>query len=222
MNIGFLSKGQVLIPEDTESYLALRKLGVPSTLLHRDFLPALEILTKPKDITISVKPLRPFINAKIDSLAVAWRAKEGRRCKLKEGRLSFTAPLTTANKRTVDKVNLLLQNFFARWGCYYSPTYSEKDDKLKFSVDYRLYHRTPVIQVIADEVLNEYELVLGFTKIKLVFNPKQKFVLLHILTSAGNTWNLVHSGSFSITQIEDIKPMVLMAGRLAEFVGEAR
>ncbi len=204
------------VPANTQSYQALRMLHMPLLKVHGEFLPTLEMAVHRSGQEYKVVPFSETLNAYLDKIGTVWQSRPKRKCLLGEQRLVFTAPMTLKNKEAVSKLDVSLARFFARWGFSYHPEYSSVGERLKLVVDYKFDpNRNPVIQSVEQEDVRPFELVLGFTKIKITFRDKHQtgtaerkrssppIILVEVFTQSGSDWRLVHTSTCVDQQIGD-------------------
>ena len=215
--IKFVRVKQWYIPEDAESYQLLRSAGVPLVKIHADFLPTLQLATKPRGIRAKSRPFSEVYAEKMDALGAQWLSKPERKCKIGDNRAVFSAPLTERNKKKINELDDFFTRFTSRWGFSYKPVYSESDKSVKLVVDLKFDpNKNPVVPSVSPPETQTHELELGFTKLRVTFNNKRTapqfgnrattdrgvmalgspYSLLEVFVKAGTDWQLVHTGTF--------------------------
>ena len=206
------------IPADADSYNLLKLIGAPLCKIHGDTLPSLEIAMRPKDIRAKAVNFSEILGPYLDKIGTVWQSKDGRKCKLNDTQLVFTAPLTAKNKKAINSLDSSLTSFFSRWGFSYRPVYSDDSStRCKLVVDFRFDpDRNPVIPTVEEEPTTPVEVEFGFTKLRITFGKQRTateygktgswqneakkvgtpFHLLEVFTKVGAEWQLVHSGTF--------------------------
>lgn len=200
------------IPADPESYSILKGVGVPLLKIHVDFLPTLQLVTKKNNIRAQAKSFQDVFNEVMDKVGTQW-IKGGRKCIITDKRLTFTADLSSRNKKAIAYLENYLSDFFARWGFSASPEYSESQTKAKLVFDFKFNPNiNPIIPTVEEIPQPEMELILGFTKIKLSFldnkNTRSPSMMLQIFIQCGGDWQPLHSGTFTNSQIGDLTPIL--------------
>jgi len=207
---------QWYVPADSSSYEILRGLKIPRLKIHRDMLPIIKMATGPRGIRARAKDFTEILNARLDKMGTQWQSRKGRKCRMTDKRLVFVAPSTEHNKKATAALEASFAKFCLRWGFKYVPNYSEKDGRLKLVVDYEFDpERNPVISDADKTEVSEFEVVLGFTKIRLTFNSQLKAARgmppvthLEVFEQAGTMWKPVHTGTFADQQIGALEPLM--------------
>lgn len=205
------------IPANAEAYLALKAASVPLLIFHRDFLPTLQLATKRHGIRATETTWTDLFGSQMDKVGAQWQAKEGRTCKITDTKLIFLAKATESNRKAVAALEAGLAKFFARWAFRYRPTFSETVDRYKLVVEFKFDPELPpVVPVVPVDVKREYELILGFTKIKLTFFDKPTdelrargmiapLVMTEVFTQTGSDWHPMFTSTCKPTQIGDVR-----------------
>ncbi len=203
------------IPRNAESYQLLRSLGVPLVLIHKDFLSTLGLVTGRHNVRATETLWSKLFEDSMNKIGGQWKSHADRSCRLSQDKLVFLSKATERNRQAIAKLDLALQSFFARWGFRYRPTFSETLDRYKLVVDFRFDPElSPCIPSQVKEPKSEYELILGFTKIKLTFYDKPTeetkarallapLVIVETYTQTGTEWTVTHTGTFKDSQIGD-------------------
>ena len=223
------------IPGDAASYLALRKIGLASLKIHRDFIPTLSHYAKPHGIRARVTSWDSFWAKKQGILIAGWSSVAGRSAKMGTEEAQFDAPNSDRGRRSVNLLDHQLTEFFARWGHVYSAVYSETPTKIRLNCTYRFDPlRNPVVPTEAPVVPRSYSVVLGFSRIQVTFydtpsahtqarNWKTPLVLLETQALTGTDWKTVHTSTFSDAEIGDLTPFLaglsVLHERKAQHVG---
>ncbi len=215
--INFVRIKQWYVPADADSYQLLKSVGVPMVRVHGDFLPTLQLVTKPRGIRAKARYFSEVYAEKMDALGAKWMSKPDRKCKISDSRAVFTAKLTPRNRIKINEIDDFFTRFTARWGFSYKPVYSESDKQLKLVVDIKFDPtKNPVIPSMVPPEQVVHELELGFSKIKVTFNNRRSapqfgdrtnsdrgnhplgapYSLLEVFVKAGCDWQLVHTGTF--------------------------
>lgn len=204
------------LPKDAQSYDLLKKASVPLLIFHKDFLPTLQLATRRASLRAKEVLWSDVYNERMTKVGVQWKSKPGRTCKLGDSKLVFLAKSTASNRTALAALEGSLQKFFARWAFKYYPVFSETASQLKLVVDIKFDPgRLPVTPIELPEQKRIYELVLGFSKVRLSFYDKDvetlrkrgliaPLVLLEMFTQAGTEWQLVHQSTTKPSQIGDI------------------
>lgn len=146
---------QWYVPHDAETYKVLRKIGVPLTQFHQDFLPTLQLLTKPKNIralevNFKTKVLEPFL----DLVGATWNKKPHCEATIQARTMKFEVLKTegfAVAKKSIPKLQDVLTKFFARWGYRSTFEYSEARGKCKLNVEYWFDPEKQPIVILEDE-----------------------------------------------------------------------
>lgn len=224
--IEFVKVKSWYIPADAKSYQTLRSLKVPLLKLHQDFIPTLQMVTRPAGIRARSIPIKEVMDKFMDKIGEIWLSKPGRRCRMNETRSVFHCKSTPKNRKSINKLDSLFQEFTSRWGFSYSPVFSETPKELKLVLDYKFDpSRSPVVPAVVEHQEPVFELELGFTKIKITFDVRRMMVplrgrddhrvvaptavgapthILEIFSKAGTGWIQVHTGSFTMDTIGDM------------------
>lgn len=204
------------IPADAMAYQALKAASVPLLIFHKEFLPTLQLATKRHGIRARQRTWDEVFGERMDKVGGAWLAKKGRTCKITEAKLTFLASANESNRKAIAALEASLAKFFARWSFRYYPVFSEAVDRYKLVVEFRFDPELgPIVPVIPVDVKKEYELQLGFTKLKLTFYDKPSedvkvrgmiapLVLMEVFTQTGNTWHATHTSTCKPQQIGDV------------------
>lgn len=219
------------IPGDAEAYQALKAASVPLLIFHKDFLPTLQLATRRHNIKAKERVWSDLYGDKLDAIGAKWNASRDRSCRITDNKLVFFAKATAKNRAAVATLEAGLAKFFARWSFRYYPTFSETPDKYKLVVEFRFDPElVPIVPVVTPEVKREYDLVLGFTRIRLTFydKPTQDLLakglvaplaVLEVATQTGDTWFPVHTSTFKSAQIKDVSTFM---GGYAELFNRMR
>jgi len=214
------------IPKNAESYQGLKALGVPLLLIQKDFLPTLQLMTRRNNVRATETLWADVLNPLLDKVGMAWKAGDGRSCVMQSDKLTFLAKASAKNRAAVSKLECALAKFFARWSFRYYPTFSETGARYKLVVEFKFDPMlSPIVPSVVAEPKTEYELVLGFTKIKLTVYDKPHadlkakaliapLVVVEVFTKTGNSWCTVHTGTFTNSQIGDPKQFCAAMGLL--------
>jgi hypothetical protein len=210
------------IPADAASYNLLKSVGLPLLKFGTDMVPTLKLVTDPRGIKLIANRFQPYFEQKLDQLGSTWLKKEdqGRKCLITDKRLTFTANLNPRNKKAIVEIDNYLSAFFARWGFAYNSEYSETANKIKLVVDFYFdKNREPVIPLVDSIPLQEAEIVLGFTKIKLTFFRKPTeftkeqgwntpITMIDVLTQSGSDWTQIWRSTFNEYQVGELTSMI--------------
>lgn len=203
---------QWYIPADTESYLTLRKAGVPLLRIHRDFLPTVGLLTKGHNIKAKEKVFKTeILDPFLDKVGASWLRKQNRRCEIQAQTMRFEAIKPESfeeAKETIPKLQKVLEDFFTRWGYGFSFDISQAKTRIRFSVEYWLdAEKLPIIPIEQDVAeLPRIQLKLGFTRISMMFGDKYVDTLIEV--SQGGVFNPLHSSRCLYSQISSVKPLI--------------
>jgi hypothetical protein len=199
------------------AYQALKSASVPMLIFHKEFLPTLQLATRRHNIRARERSWADVFGERMDKLGKAWLARPGRSCKLTDTKLVFLAPANETNRKAIAAMEASLAKFFARWSFRYYPVFSEALNRYKLVVEFRFDPElTPVVPIVPVDIKKEYELQLGFSKIKLSFYDKPSedirvrgmiapLVLLEVFTQTGNTWHTTHTSAFKANQIGEVE-----------------
>jgi hypothetical protein len=217
--IKFVKLKSWFIPYDAECYRTLVSIKVPMVKIHADFLPTLQLATKPRNIRATSVPFSEIFNEKMDQVGGVWLSKADRRCSINETRATFQCKASDKNRKAISSLDTFFAGFCARWGLRYTPIFSETASQLKLVVDYQFDPElNPCIPSVIPEENVKHELVLGFTKICLTFkqkgNNRVPYNHLQIFTKSGVEWLSVHTGSFSNKEIGDPSAWLAALGTL--------
>ena len=194
------------IPGDAEAYQMLKAASLTMLIFHKDFLPTLDLVFKQKQIATT--PWSAVYQERVDAIAHKWKAKKGRDCRVRESKLTFTCTAGEANRKAINNLDTSLSKFFARWSFSYISTFSEDNGKYKLVVEFSFNpNKGPVVPVVMEDLKSEYELVLGFTKLKITIYDKQTNAMkakgqlaplgvLETFTQTGSDWLLTGSSTF--------------------------
>jgi hypothetical protein len=225
---------QWYIPANTESYIALRKAGVPLLRIHQDFIPTLGLLVKnkirAKEVNFKTSILDPFL----DKVGSSWLRKDNRRCDIQATSMRFDAvkPESFAEAtETVPKLQAVLEKFFTRWGYGFTFELSSVKTRMRLNVNYWLdSEKLPVIELEQDpEELTPIRLKLGFTRLTFTFDgyksttvsappvygspergKSHKIGYVHLLieVSQGGIYKPLHSTRCTYTELSTVKPLI--------------
>lgn len=217
--IKFVKIKSWFIPLDAECYQTLVSIKVPMVKLHADFLPTLQLATRPRNIRASSVPFSEIFNAKMDHIGGVWLSKPGRRCVITDTRSVFQCKSSEKNRKAIASLDSFFTGFCARWGLRYTPVFSETPNQLKLVVDYKFDpDLNPCIPNVIAEEEAAHELILGFTKIRLTFKKRGPnrvpYNHLQIFTKSGAEWLQIHTGSFSNKEIGDVGEWLTAIGAL--------
>ena len=224
------------IPADARSYQLLVSVKVPLLKIHQDFIPTLELATKSRGIRARSTPFSDTLNKFLDKIGSIWISKDGRKCRLTENHSVFTCKASTVNRKAISRLEEIFQEFASRWALRYSPVFSESGKNLKLVLDYKFDPtKNPVIPSVVIEKEPEFEIILGFTKIKIKFDVQRSSTptrsigdvrspapvsmgapthILEIFAQAGTDWVQVHTASFTKFSMGDIVPFLGCLGNL--------
>lgn len=204
------------IPANAESYQLLKGASVPMLIFHKEFLPTLELALRRKGIRARETLWGDIFGERMDKIGSQWKIKAGRTCKITDTKMVFTANASEANRKAIASLESSLAKFFARWSFRYYPTFSEVVDRYKLVVEFRFDPElVPVVPVVPVDIKKDYELQLGFTKLKVTFYDKPSddpkvigmiapLVLMEVFTQTGNTWHNTHTSTFKPSQIGEV------------------
>lgn len=224
---------QWYIPRDAVSYQTLKSVGVPLLIIHKDFLPTLQLSTRRNNIRAKEVDWKSILETRLDQVGAQWLSQADRKSKITDDKMVFMAKATTKNRKSIASLDASLAKFFARWSFRYHPVFSETLDRCKLVADFKFDPELqPVVPSIVPEPKTEHELVLGFTKIKITFYDKPHkdlttnlrlasmlapLVVLEVFTQAGSKWLPVHSSTFKDPQIGNLdqflNAMAILHGR---------
>lgn len=214
------------IPYDAMTYGLLKTLNIPLLKIHSDFMDTLEFHAKANGLTLDIKPFSTQLNSKLDELGTIWKSKDGRNCRMDDRRLTFIASPTEFNRKSIAKLETHLHAFFIRWAHKSIASFSESPTRIKLVVDYSFDPRKePVIPSVDPTPKNDFQIILGFTKIKVTLFDKRikesqakgvwaPHTQVEIFTKAGNEWIIVHTATFTDNQIGDVGDMLQALGIL--------
>jgi hypothetical protein len=204
---------QWYIPADTESYLVLRKAGIPLLRIHRDFLPTVGLLTKKynikaKEVNFKTGILDPFL----DKVGSSWLRKDNRMCAINATNMRFDAVKPESfdeAKETIPKLQKVLEDFFTRWGYGFRFELSQVKSRVRLNVEYWLdAEKLPIIPIAQDVAeLPRIKLKLGFTRITMSFGDKYVDTLIEI--SQGGVFKPLHTSQCLYSQISSVKPLIV-------------
>lgn len=204
------------IPGSAQAYAAMKAASVPLLIFPKDFLPTLHLATRRLGAVTTESSWSDLFGSTMDKIGAQWKSKPGRTCRITDTKLVFVCDTSDANRKAVAALEAGLRKFFARWAFRYNPEFSENATKFKLVVNFKFDPElTPVVPVVEPELQREYELQLGFTKVKLTFFDKRPneprfshliapLVLLEIFTQAGSEWVSVFSSTCKPAQIGDV------------------
>lgn len=166
-----------LIPADEQSYLQMREIGIPLTILHQNFVAAMSMVgekhgRKGKIIDFQKDVLDPFL----ERLGTQWNRKSGDapglyKCEVGPRSLVFEsndAQNAAKVRESMSKLEIVLERFFERWGYSWCATPSEKNGRFRLNVDYSFANgeRPPIIGLVQDPEENQqFVLKLGRTRL---------------------------------------------------------
>lgn len=214
------------LPQDAESYQLMKEASVPLLIFHKDFLPTLQLATKRHKLHARETLWADLYETYLDKIGAQWKSRNDRSCKLGDTRLVFLAKATSANRKSIAHLEASLSKFFARWAFSYWPLFSETRDQLKLVVETKFDPgRLPITPIVVPDQKREYDLVIGFTKIRLTFYDKASdalrirgmvapLVLVEVFTQTGSDWTLVHQSATPPSKIGDITSFIPCVGEL--------
>ncbi len=234
--VTFVKMKSWFIPMDAASYQLLRSVNVPLLKIHQDFIPTLQLAFKAKGIRAKSEPFSDILTNFLDRIGAVWLSKDGRKCKLSESRAVFTCPSTPKNRKSVAKLDHLFQEFMARWAHTYAPVFSETPRELKLVLDFKFDpQRQPIVPSADTDKEDSFEVILGFTKIKITFDVRRMIAptrsrgdtraqaptfvgtptnILEVFTQTGTSWTQVHTASFTHYQMGTLIPFLAGMGEL--------
>lgn len=205
------------IPADAASYQALKEAQVPLLIFHKDFLPTLQLATRRYNIRAKELLWGDLFSQRMDQIGAQWNSKKTRTCRITDSKLVFTSVAHASNRKSFNSLEVCLSKFFARWSFKYYPVFSEGIDKYKLVVEFKFDPTLlPVIPVVSVDTKREFEMVLGFTKLKLTFYDKPcatlvkskgmvaPLIVLEVFTQTGDTWYPVHTSTVKPSQVGDV------------------
>jgi hypothetical protein len=213
------------IPGSAQAYAALKASSMPLLIFSRDFLPTLHLAIRRSGAVTKEVPWDQIFGPAMDKIGLQWKSKQGRTCRITDNKMVFLCAPSEANRKAISSLDVCLRKFFARWAFRYHAEFSENATKFKLVVNFKFDPDTmPVMPVFEPEAEREYELVLGFTKMKLTFFDKRPngprfaniiapLVLFEVFTQAGSEWVPTFSSTCSPSQIGDVSQF---AGGYAE------
>lgn len=204
---------QWYIPTDTESYLELRKAGIPLLRIHRDFLPTVGLLTKKHNIkALNVDFKSAILDPFLDKVGSSWLRKDNRRCSITATNMRFDAVKPESfeeAKETIPKLQRVLEDFFSRWGYGFRFELSQVKTRIRLNVEYwQDSSKLPIVplqQNVAE--LPRIQLKMGFTRIAMSFGDKYVDLLIEI--SQGGVFKPLHTSRCLYSQISSVKHLIV-------------
>lgn len=203
---------QYYLPVDAESYLTLRAVGIPTTRIHVDLLPTIQLLTTKENIRgIEVSFTHDILNPFLDKVGTEWLKGEHRTATIHAKTMRFDTThqsVMSKAKKAVPELQACLERFFLRWGYRHTFEYSEHRGKCRLHVEYWFDAKTqPVIPLEKDQAeVPEVVLNFGFMQLKMKLMPRE--VHLTIMTSQGGKFTPFHSTRCLYSQVSDVLPFI--------------
>jgi hypothetical protein len=164
---------QWFVPADAETYLVLKRIGVPLTQFHQDFLPTLQLLTRKhsiraKEVNFKIEILEPFL----DKVGATWNKKLHCEATIQARTMKFevlkTEGFATA-KASIPKLQDVLTKFFTRWGYRSTFEYSEARGKCKLNVEYWFDPERQPIVILEEETAERPKVRFRLGNLRLTF-----------------------------------------------------
>ena len=209
---------------DEESYILLREAKMTCMIFHRDMLPTIEMALGRVKARIEEQPFSDIYKARMSKVSAQWKSKQGRDCRFKSGRITFTCSASDANAKAINNLDANLRRFFDRWSFKYVSEFSEVGQRFKLTVQYEFMpQRGPTMNVVVEDCKKEYEFDLGFTRLKICLydkeRPESKGLIaplgtLEVRSKSGAEWLPVYTGTFVNSTIGDLGPMASLVHEL--------
>lgn len=214
------------MPANLASYRVMESASLTMLIFHKDFLPTFDLVRKRHNINIVRKSWHEVYDTWLAALTRAWESKPNRVVTVQNGRLIFTSKATTANREAMSRLNLSLNKFFSRWSFNYNPTFSETPTRFKLNVEFHFNpKRGPVMPIVSEETKQSYELVLGFTKLRVTIHKKptpqyggvSPIGVLEVFTATGSDWTTVSTSTFIPSRVEELGGLWALFQRLQAY-----
>jgi len=227
---------QWFVPADAETYLTLKRIGVPLTQFHQDFLPTLQLLTRKhnirgREVSFKTEILEPFL----DKVGATWNKKLHCEATIQAKTMKFEVLKTegfAVAKASIPKLQDVLTKFFTRWGYRSTFEYSEARGKCKLNVEYWFDPERQPIVILEDEPaerpkvrfrLGNLRLTFVFdgydSKTKMVSLPTQEdarpglayhigYVHTLIEIRQGGSFTPLHSSKCKLADMSSVLPLI--------------
>lgn len=231
----FIRQQGWLVPEDEETVVLLRQLGISVPRLHERYVPLLRLAIGRRPIKGKVRPFREVEDAFHEALGAAWQSRFGAST-LTRGHIVLRCAASNSARKAIDKVETRVREFAARWGLSVVTQFSETATKFRYTATYKFSaDLVPLVPYSTPEA-TPMVFDLGFTRIELTFDVRRLVPafsrgelaggtalgsagaphhLLRILVQAGDNWVPVHTASFVDKTIGSIQDLVRIATELA-------
>jgi len=221
------------VPADALSYDIMRQNGINQLLVSSWFLPTLRLALSRKKVQVEeVSFADTYLIPKLDRLGASWMKRNGCRVTTTlqpsaQSSMVLSAPKTEQNLKLIAGIEANLASFFLRWGVKFYSDFNDKGAKYRLNITFQFKGDvSPIIPTLQHEDKKVYDLVLGFTKIRISFYEKASAearaknliapaILTEVFTQIGTEWAVVHTGTCKPSQVGDLAPLVGVIGELS-------
>lgn len=201
---------QYYYPVDSDSYKILRSVGLPMTRIHVNFMPTVQMITRPQHIRgIEVDFKNEIFNPFLDKLGTVWNSKKWRKSTLTSSVLKFeSSDQLKESKVGIDKLEAVLRRFFSRWGFTSVFEYSEVRGKCKLHVVYKFdVNKQPLVPLSEDVTsLPAVQWVIGFVRLTLTMG--ERHVETQFALKAADNWTNLYTSKCLYSEVADVRPML--------------
>jgi hypothetical protein len=204
---------QWYLPFDVESYILLKKAGIPLLKFHEDFLPIVQLLCqknkiKGKLVNWKHSILTPFV-IKIGS---EFNKNEYCSASINNKIMKFEVNKSSAAQYIKTKVFPRLEedliNFFNRWGYSQSITYSEHRGKVRLSVNYWLDNNKLPVLPLKEPIYKITPVYLRLGSMRLAFRFGEKWIETVLEIGQGGKFNPYYSSRCLYSQVSSVLPLI--------------
>lgn len=195
---------------DSESYQILKDVNFPLIRFHANMFPTVELACKGKNIKARMVDFKAdILNPFLDKVGSAWQSKKFRKCNIDASTMVFdSSKELDASKVAIEKLEICLRRFFARWGFSFTINYSDLRGKSKLHVTYKFDStKMPIISIQEDlTALPTIRFKLGHLRLNLQLGLKYLEIVIEEL--GGSTWLQIKTSRCLYSQIGSVTPMM--------------
>lgn len=210
---------QWYFPANPETYEVLRSAGFPMIRFHKNLLPTVHLICKPRGIKARLIPFKEeILDPFLDKVGSKWKSKEYRTVSITATTMTFSSSKELeVSKKAIVNLEAALRRFFTRWGFTFSIDYSELRGKSKLHVNYKFdSNKLPVIPLVEDlETIPTIRFKMGHIRFNLQLGTK--YLDFYLEEKGGNSWTKIKTSRCLYSQIGDIRPMLTA---LTDFVNK--
>lgn len=182
------------IPADAESYQTLVGLGMASTQIHEDMIPALKLVCKKNKIVLKGRTFKSVQDEFLETLIPRWE-RPGRRIQIRKGRITLSASgkgYRKGKKFGIPRSRNLIAKFCERWGITLTISVTENEGKsIRLVADFSKEDRAPVIDIIP--LAEDNPVVLDFGRHRLRFAQDGKYLVSYWELKGADDWSVLRT-----------------------------